>query len=156
MKKRMFNFTAVWAVICIIAYVLMLTLFIYTTATWEDNTLSAIVTALICISLIMLVWYFVIMAPQLGDNAIKQGAKSIKKSNVKVKCEYVAKFRETELVITDRAICYGELSRPQQEKHAIIIQATYRNVKMLNDWLGISITVPPKPKRKSYLGIFKH
>ena len=155
MKKRLFDFSAFDAVITCLAYAMLLTLFLYMSFTTEKNTLFVVISVLLGVSFLFLIFYFVILSVRLKENAVAQGSKTIKKKNLSYKVMYDTRFREDIILLRDKTVDYRELSEAMKKKKMIRVQATKRNLRLLSDYLGCSVSLPPKPDKKARKGLLK-
>lgn len=149
MKKRLYDFSAMLAVLAIAAYGLMLALFGYTFFSSGQKPIFAVVFVLLIVSFSFLVWYFVVLAAKIEEKGIRQGRKWIAKENVQCRTEYNLRFREGEIVLRDKTLDYVEMNEKYRKKKTITVQATPANLRKLGEYLGKELEMPKKPKRKS-------
>lgn len=148
MKKRLYDFSAPLAVLAIVAYGLMMTLFGYTFFSSGQKPIFAVVFVLLILSFLFLVGYFVCLAAQMEEKGIRQGQKWIAKENVRCRTEYSIRFREGQIILRDKTLDYTEMNEKYKKKKTITVQATASNLRKLGEYLGKELEMPQKPKRK--------
>lgn len=148
MKKRLFDFSAAGAVLAIVAYGLLLTLFGYTFFASGQKPIFAVVVALLLVSFCFLLFYFVVLSVKLEEDGIRQGQKRIGRQKIQCRTEYSLRFREGQIILRDQSLDYTELNAKQKKKKTIRIQATKSNLRKISEYLGKEISAPQKPKRK--------
>ena len=149
MKKRLYDFTVGLALAAVAAYGMMLVLFGYTFFSSGQKPIFAVVFVLLIVSFLFLVWYFVILAAQIGEEGISQGQKRIAKDRIQCRTEYNLRFREGQIVLRDKTLDYTEMNPKYRRKKEIRIQATAANIRKLSDYLGKELTRPKKPARRA-------
>ena len=147
MKKKLYDFSAPLALLAVAAYGLMLALFGYTFVSSGQKPFFAVVFVLLIVSFLFLVWYFVMLAPKIEENGIRQGSKWIAKEHIQCRTEYNLRFREGEIILRDKTLDYMEMNAKYRRKKEIRVQATPANLRKLGEYLGRELEMPRKPKR---------
>lgn len=141
--SRLYDFSIANAVIVILAYLVLICLFAGVAASMDNPVLCLIALVVLIISFLALFWYFVGKAPVLTDEKVSQGKRSIDKSKVACEVFYNTRYREMTIRFYDK-------HKPDAKDKAdcITVQATKRNLKKLENWLGYAPEIPEKSLRK--------
>ena len=78
-------------------------------------------------------WYFWWKSPVLTPDGVRQGKKQIARDSLKYETFYDTRYRES-------IICFYDASKPfdkndRKSKNRITVQATKRNLKLLERWM---------------------
>lgn len=149
MKKRLFDFTPFMAVVAILAYGLLITLFAVTATIAEKPTIFIVVCALLVVSFLFILWYFVLLAAKLTPAGVRQGSKKIKYKNLQYSVAYDPRMKENVITFTDAKIRYEKLDRKQTRKKIIKVQATASNIRKLSQYVGQEIELPVKTRKRN-------
>ena len=109
MKKRLYDFSAAGAVMTVAAYALLLTLFGYTFFASGRRPFYAVIFALLIVSFLFVLWYFVLLAPHLEQDGVHQGVKFIARNDMACRTQYDLRFREGVIVLRHKSQDYTEL-----------------------------------------------
>ena len=149
MKKRLFDFTPAYAVIAIVAYSLLLTLFGYSYFS-GGGILYLVLFILFIISFLFVFGYFVVLSVKLDEDGISQGDKKIEKKYITYLAGYDSRYKESVILIRDKRIDYHELDKKAKKKKSIRVQATRANLMKLGEYLDCEIVLQPEPKHRLF------
>jgi len=146
-KTRLYDFSASTAVTVSLAYVFLLLIL---GAAWLDghSTLIGVLFVLLLLSYLTVVVYFVLLAPKMESKQLSHGDKKILKKNLQYKAAYDPRFKEKALLFWDKKTDLPHLSPKEYKRKTIRVQATPSNVRKIEEWLGVTVVVPEKPKRQ--------
>ena len=151
-KTKLYDFSASTAIIVSVAYALLLSLFGYTWLTGGHGIVSGVISLLLIASYLMVIVYYVILAPAIKGKELVHGDKRIKKKSICYKAAYDPRLKEKAIVFWDKKTEIKYVSKEDYKKKTIRVQATPSNVKKIEKWLDTTITVPEKPPRKRFYG----
>lgn len=139
MKKKLYDFTLVTAVVVILAYVLVLILATYTILDSEELPLGGLFfTGFIILSLIALIIHYGFWPIILTNHKISHRKKSIDKVNAFWYIRRNYRYRYDELVFRDKMINYKKLSRKELRSHEIVVQHSIKYEMYIDKYLGPS------------------
>ena len=145
---KLYDFSPSTAVIVCAAYAMLLTLFGYTWLSGDGSVISGVIFALLALSFIMVLVYFVILSPKIKGKTLYHGNKQIRLKSVKYKAAYDPRLKEKVIVFWDKKTEIKYLSNDEYKKKTIRVQATPSNLRKAGEWLGTDIPAPEKPKKK--------
>ena len=150
LKKRLFDFSPLLAVMAIASYALMLTLFGVTWYYSDKKPVFGVIFILLIVSFLFVFVYFVILSPHLEEDGVHHGARFIPRDRITCRTAYDLRFKEGAIILKDKSIDYRELNDAMKKKQTIRVQATKSNLKKLGEYLGTTLETPKKPARKKY------
>lgn len=136
---RLFDFSAGNAAIVIAAYLVLICLFSGLAATVQNTLPYLAITAVLVLSFVALFWYFYRRSVELGEHELRRGKQVIPRAQVGCEVFYNTRYREMTVRIYDT-------SKPDVTR--ICVQATKRNLRLLQNWLGYPLEIPQKNARK--------
>jgi len=123
MKKRLYDFSVTNAIIVLSAYTFMLGLSLY--SVFEGGGFAWIpflISVFLILSLMSVIWLYVFLAIKVTENGIFHGKVFIRRKNIRWTVEDNRRFRQTEIIITDRNVNYDKLSEKEVRKKRIVVQ----------------------------------
>ena len=136
---RLYDFSAVNAATVILAYLVMICLAAGVAGSVEAPLPYLIVTVLLVISFVALFWYFGGRAPVLTEQNVSRGKLTVPKEQTACEVFYNTRYREMSIRIYNST---------KPDAGEIRVQATKRNLKVLQSWLGYPLEIPQKNARK--------
>lgn len=122
-KKKLYDFSIPTAIIVTLAYIILLVILLYYVFDSEKtNWLGIIFSALLVISYILVVIYYVYFAVTISEEGIRHGQKFIHIRDAKYKIEYNPRFRYDEIIFYNKYIDYKKLDKKAVKKKQIVVQ----------------------------------
>ena len=132
---RLYDFSTLTAVMIALANLVLICLCAGTAAV-SNNPLPGLLVLLLLVALFVAqAWYFLWRSPVLYETGIRQGKRSIDKGNVACEVFYHARYREKTLRFYDK-----RHPNAKDKTHCITVQATKRNVRCAQAWIGCEIS----------------
>lgn len=148
MKRKIFDFTPLTAAVTLLAYTILLTFTGTAFLTNGHPPLPGILFLLLLISLLAVLWYYILMAPTISPGGARHGKKFIKKENIHYDIFYNRRIREIQIELSDKTIRYTQLPETEIQKRCIYVQATRANLRKLGSYLECEMIIPEEAKRK--------
>lgn len=132
---RLFDFSALNAAVVIAAYLVMICLLSGVAATVQNPLPYLAITAVLVLSFVALFWFFFRRSVELDKHELRRGKQVIPRAQVGCEVFYNLRYREMTLRLYDKA-------QPGQKE--ICLQATKRNLRLMESWLDCKLEIPAK------------
>lgn len=141
MKKtiRLYDFSLFYAITVILAYLCLITVLTGVAANATTPLLYLIPVALLVLSFVALFWYFAGNPAVLDQSGARKGKLTIPKQSLGCEVFYHLRYRE---------MCIRLYSSQSPDAGEICVQATKRNLKLLEEYLGHALELPEKPSKQ--------
>lgn len=136
-KKKLYDFSISTAIIVTLAYILLLIISIYSVIDNEKtNWIGIIVSALLILSYVSVVVYFVFSPVTISEKGIRQGQKFIHIRDAKYRIEYNRRFRYDEIIFYNKYLDYKKMNKKEIKKKQIKVQYFPKYEAVLKEFFG--------------------
>lgn len=137
-KTKLLDFSVFNAITVLLSYAIIIFIMLYITFNNEKFWWAGLIGAvLLLLSLLTIIWFYVVLSPYIDDKGVHHGNKIIPVSNLKIRNDYNMRFKEEQIIFEDKYIKYDKLSKEELKKSRIAVQNTRMNVKKINAYIEL-------------------
>lgn len=146
-KQRLYDFSAGLLVLFFLTFGILFAITGYQLFTMENKVLPAVFFSVFLAGFAALIVRFGFFAAWTDGEKIVSGKLEIAKENARFKAQYDYRFSESIILILKKDVSYLGMSKKELAKQSVKVQATERNLRILGEFFGETITAVKREKK---------